>query len=748
MLFLLGSLRHRNIVELLASYNRIGITNLLFPRADSDLHQFLLLPNRPPAFQDDATIFRSLHGLSSGLAYLHNFRLQSNSSNHDEVQSFHGYHHDIKPRNVLVRGADFILADFGLSRLKAEDELTQTNWKDSTYEYGAPECRDPHTFRPGMVGRALDIWSLGCVFSEVMVYMNAGSQGIQDFRDCRLVHNFHGKTRSFHDNNALAFPVDRYMKSVEDNTASTATRSLGTLIRSMFTTEPEFRPKSRDVEERMANVTLESFTLALLQVIEQCYDTLSMPGEANIFGTRLGLERTRLEAWAAVLGLITILGNRRLYEKQTPSIFSDVCAALDSAIKDLRGHPDFGNIGSDQDFVISTLHHTNNKICALLSNDLRLSVDSAFAILSTHTKSLESLHRIETATQGGSTLFDDISAISTIKYMSILLQQQSPDSSIGKRIESTLMKAAPTRDDPEISPQTYWYAYGFRDHERTKALVEYKPFNSQWAKDPDSPIFEELGEKVFREIGYLVNMLQREPKPPDFRVLKCLGAFPDIGNCRFGIVYAYPDENKTPINLHCLFQRQKRRISLPGLSERLALATALVTSVHAFHISGWLHKNINSHNVLFFCQSLVPLVGLNFEDPYMVGFNHSRQNNPNAYTDGPVNRTREDYQHPSYRNGNTRFRQEFDIYSLGLLLLEIGLWSSLEEIGLLYPELSPDALKEKYMHCCEKLDNMGRIYQAVTKICLQADIWSNDESESVDLRFQEQVVQKLRSCSI
>lgn len=498
----------------------------------------------------------------------------------------------------------------------------------------------------------------------------------------------------------------------------------------------------------MANVALESFTLALSRIIEQCYGTLSKPGDAIIFGTRLGLEKNRLEAWAAVLGLITIHGNRRPYNKQTANIFSEVCAALDSAIKDLRDHPDFDNIGSDQDFVISTLHHTNNKICGLLSNDLRLSVDNTFAILSTRTKSLESLHRIETATQGSSTLFDDISAISAMKYMSILLQQQNPGSSIGKRIESTLVKEAPTRDDPEISPQTYWYAYGFRDHERTKALVEYKLFNSQWANDPDSSTFEELGEKVFREIEYLINMLQREPKPPGFRVLRCLGAFPDIGNCRFGIVYAYPDENTTPIKLHSLFQRQKRQITPPGLSERLALATALVTSVHAFHISGWLHKNINSHNVLFFCQSLSPMVGLDFEDPYMVGFNHSRQNNPNAYTGGPVNSTREDYQHPSYRNGDTRFRQEFDIYSLGLLLLEIGMWSSLEGIGLLYPELSPHALKEKYMYCCEKLDNMGRKYQAVTKICLQADIWFNDESESVDLRFLEEVVQKLRSCSI
>ena len=101
------------------------------------------------------------------------------------MQSFHGYHHDIKPRNLLIRGADFILADFGLSRLKPEDEPTQTNWKDSTYEYGAPECRDPHTFRPGIIGRALDIWSLGCVFLEFSIWLLHGPETIKKFAGAR-----------------------------------------------------------------------------------------------------------------------------------------------------------------------------------------------------------------------------------------------------------------------------------------------------------------------------------------------------------------------------------------------------------------------------------------------------------------------------------------------------------------------------------------------------------------------------------
>lgn len=750
LLFLLGSLRHRNIVELITSYSQNSLTNLLFPRADLDLHQFLLLPCRQSVFQDDATLFQSLHGLSSGLAYLHDFHPRSSSSEDPVTPSLYGYHHDIKPRNILVQGTDFILADFGLSRVKSEGEITQTRWKDSTYEYGAPECRDPNTFRPGMVGRALDIWSLACIFSEVMVYMEGGSKGIVSFRECRLIDNVHGKTRCFHNNDALAPAVDIHLGNIESRSSSTAICTLGTVIRSMFASEPESRPKAKEVVEQMIHVTLESFTSTLLQTAEESYQVLNSSGVTDLFRTRLSLEKTRLEAWAAVLGLIPVQGSRRPHDKQTFHIFPEACSTLSSAIKELRDRPDFDDVHRDQDFIISSLHHTNNSIYGLLSRSLRLSVDGIFAILGTYTKSLESLQLIAPATKGNLSKSGDIAAISVMKYMSILLQQQDPGSLHGTRIESTLVKQDPSWVDPKMSPQPYWYSFGYLDAEKRRVLVEYKAFDTQWAKDPKATSFEKLGEKVFSQIQGLVNMLQREPKPADFRVLKCLGAFPDIANCRFGFVYSYPHEDRTPIRLHSLLRRQRSQIAPPGLSERLALATVLVSSVHSFHVSGWLHKNINSYNILFFCQSLVPLVDgvdLNLENPYMVGFNHSRQDGPSAYTEGPVDTTFQDYQHPSYQNGGIRYEKYFDIYSLGLLLLEIGLWSSMGDISHMYPELSPLGLKGKYMRCCESLDNMGRKYQAVTRTCLEADKWFNHDYESIDLRFQEEVVEKLRSCS-
>lgn len=76
----------------------------------------------------------------------------------------------------------------------------------------------------------------------------------------------------------------------------------------------------------------------------------------------------------------------------------------------------------------------------------------------------------------------------------------------------------------------------------------------------------------------------------------------------------------------------------------------------------------------------LPVQGL--PKPYFIGFNHSRPNSKNAFTDKPPRVPEEwDYQHPQYANSSgVRFRAEFDYYSIGLVLLEIGLWMRLKDL--------------------------------------------------------------------
>ena len=69
--------------------------------------------------------------------------------------------------------------------------------------------------------------------------------------------------------------------------------------------------------------------------------------------------------------------------------------------------------------------------------------------------------------------------------------------------------------------------------------------------------------------------------------------------------------------------------------------------------------------------------------PYLVGFDHGREDNEMAFTTGPSRDRRQmPYQYPVYRKNfpEIRFQLEFDYYSVGLVLLEIRLWTSLERL--------------------------------------------------------------------
>jgi hypothetical protein len=94
----------------------------------------------------------------------------------------------------------------------------------------------------------------------------------------------------------------------------------------------------------------------------------------------------------------------------------------------------------------------------------------------------------------------------------------------------------------------------------------------------------------------------------------------------------------------------------------------------------WLHKALNSPNILFFPRYDTPAWEW-ARTPYIVGFTRSRQNRKHAFTEGPAEwREFKDYQHPQYLENCERFREEFDYDSHGILLLEIGLWNSLSAL--------------------------------------------------------------------
>jgi len=69
-----------------------------------------------------------------------------------------------------------------------------------------------------------------------------------------------------------------------------------------------------------------------------------------------------------------------------------------------------------------------------------------------------------------------------------------------------------------------------------------------------------------------------------------------------------------------------------------------------------------------------------FESPYLVGFEYSRNASPTEISEKmPSSPEEAIYLHPETINDNRPpFRKKFDLYTLGLLLLEIGTWKPLK----------------------------------------------------------------------
>ena len=105
----------------------------------------------------------------------------------------------------------------------------------------------------------------------------------------------------------------------------------------------------------------------------------------------------------------------------------------------------------------------------------------------------------------------------------------------------------------------------------------------------------------------------------------------------------------------------------------------------------------------------------------------------NAFTQGPADDClHRDHQHPDYRGNNLRYRAEYDYYSLGIVLLDIGLWKPLDKISKalakIYDPLDASNNRSTPLYdcicqrCVPNLRlSMGSRYQRTVETCLQGN---------------------------
>jgi hypothetical protein len=122
--------------------------------------------------------------------------------------------------------------------------------------------------------------------------------------------------------------------------------------------------------------------------------------------------------------------------------------------------------------------------------------------------------------------------------------------------------------------------------------------------------------------------------------------------------------------------------SIPSLANRLLIAHTLASTVQNVHCSLWVHKNIWSKGVVMTdSPNTKHRLREAFAVPYLAGWGIARPSDANTNKIANHDVFANLYRHPK-RQGqpDTTFRSEHDVYALGVVLIEIGCWRTVDRI--------------------------------------------------------------------
>jgi len=257
--------------------------------------------------------------------------------------------------------------------------------------------------------------------------------------------------------------------------------------------------------------------------------------------------------------------------------------------------------------------------------------------------------------------------------------------------------------------------------------------------------FFDLSKELVRELAVRL----KSANPSTFGLLTCIGALHDEKKNEFSLVFRIPDSMSEPETLRARIIASETTHSL---SDRFRLATQLARAVFSVHTFDLVHKSIRPENIILF-QDQESALG----SPFLLGFERIRRHADTTQLRGDVDWEKNLYRHPERQGSSIRDRyiMQHDIYSLGVCLLEIGLWNSFVEysnpnIGPTRSQTydlsagstndfgTPEILKSCLLSLAAKElpGKMGTKYTRIVESCLTClDVGNEefgDESESED----------------
>jgi serine/threonine protein kinase len=721
-------IQHPNIVRLVTSFEYRSTYNLLFEPADFGLHDLLGMESRPPLWHDDNTFYTAFQGLCSALSALHEYRISGLN-----VELI-GCHHDLKPANVLVKDGRFLLADFGLSRLKPVEGDSKTHFRGINY-HNAPECLDlDGGYKHLRVGRKSDIWAMGTILLDVVTYLQRGCQGVRAFEKGRKHKNGVFTFYTFHNGGQDHPFVHAHVQALEEEVLS-SWQTVFPLILSTLQIESESRPSAENLLKSMSYVALRVQTLAVQSRLD-AYTESARNGFVD-------MELKTLKIWSTLMGLSEAAEDWSSVVKVTHVgiDFSRLISCLLELEHGINGLETTGVTPTT--WTIRQLSRPIGRLVAEMNFATRAKLYNLIDI-----EYLQDIERNQWSTISINGLHVENPSLSRLAVAKVVAQQAStqiiwpnPPSELGG---DTIRSLRTFGSQSAVATM--------HGHAETPVLIEYIQYDEKWLRD--------VRKELLQRVQGLASVLHMKPKPPGFSTLHCVGFYHAKEINSFGLVSEYPPSTSQLKTLQQLFAElpAQNTAAQPSLGDIFKLSRVLANSILQFHKVSWLHKNISSFNICFACNS-TDARAIDITTPYLIGFNYSRPNSTDAFTHGPnEDPEQKDYSHPAYLRDELRFRHVYDYYSLGLVLLEIGLWRPLRTLTAAMintKDQSPEALRKFLLdrYVPRLTSTRGSIYKGVVEKCLDSKFpdEATDESASnvvpILISFEENVVAPLATCN-
>ncbi|KAM3067096.1 hypothetical protein ACMFMG_011767 [Clarireedia jacksonii] len=259
-------------------------------------------------------------------------------------------------------------------------------------------------------------------------------------------------------------------------------------------------------------------------------------------------------------------------------------------------------------------------------------------------------------------------------------------------------------------------------------LLEYAPYDPIYSITGITPsltrfekLFAGLSQAYFSTNKLLVGLL------------RLIGYYEEAENSRFCLLFALPT-NFGPVDIESPSMQMPTVNTLsellispayePSLEVKYRLAYNLANAVFDLHAKGIVHGNLLSSNVLFIehpsSRQPVDLTQINMRHSYLGSYDLFSDNATDG-SDSSLAKSSLLYRHSldpritSYTNLTTESKS-LDLYGLAMILLEIGLWSSLSELfprATTVPSNPVDVLKHLASRC-------GSIYVKAVQACWRA----------------------------